>query len=276
MKTEHILARVHEILALSDEPTTTRTELAKLADDLAAQVRAEIAAATGAGNAAKTISAMLKHMRSRELYRTALHYGWIDAKGRQCFCDGYRAYRLTEHIPTEDRPADAGTPVDLDKIFPEITPAEYYPLPLPSYADVKTHIALERAENGRRANPLWDFGDAAPTVNAAYLLDVLAVLPDAAEAYVRRGAAGIGSPMVFKGTRGEAILLPIRCQRYSEKTAAAAKVETETNAAEIARREDEKRRRTLLDLLRCYRDELERNPEYALTPDEFAYIARFA
>lgn len=275
MKTEHILARVHEILALSDEPTTTRTELAKLADDLAAQVRAEIAAATGAGNAAKTISAMLKQSR-KETSRTALHYGWIDAKGRQCFCDGYRAYRLTEHIPTEDRPADAGTPVDLDKIFPEITPSEYYPLPLPSYADVKTRIALERAENGRRANPLWDFGDAAPTVNAAYLLDVLAVLPDAAEAYIRRGAAGIGSPIFIKGTRGEVLLLPVRCQRYSEKTAAAAKVETETNAAEIARREDEKRRRTLLDLLQCYRDELERNPEYALTPDEFAHIARFA
>lgn len=272
MKTERILARVHEILALSDEPTPTRTELAKLADELADQVRAEIAFSSGVGNAAKTISAMLKHIRSRELYRTSLHYGWIDAKGRQCFCDGFRAYRLTEHIPTEDRPADAGAPINLDQIVPTITPAEYYTLPLPSVAELKTHIALERAENGRRANPLWDFGDAAPTVNAAYLLDVLAVLPDATEAYVRRGAAGITSPMLIQGKRGEALLLPVRCQRCNEKAAAAAQADTDASAA----RDAEKRRATLLELLRCYRDELERDPEYALTPDEFAHIARFA
>ncbi|MBQ7052342.1 MAG: hypothetical protein IJN79_06060 [Clostridia bacterium] len=279
MKTELILTRVNEISAhLKDGALdfTGQTALRTLISDLAEQVRMETAASNGAGNAAKTISAMLKRIRKDQEGRTALHYAWIDAKGRQCVCDSYRAFRLTEHLPLEDRPADAGDPIDLDKIVPVITPEQYYALPLPSVGELKAHIALERAGKVRGDTILWYFGDDAPTVDAMYLMDVLAVLPDAAEVYVQRGEAGIRSPMLIKGIRGEAILLPVRCKRYGEKCAAAAKREAETNAAEVAQREDEKRQRNLLTLLQCYNDEVERNPEYALTPDEFANIAQYA
>ena len=278
MKTELILTRVNEISAhLKDGALdfTGQTALRTLSGDLAEQVRMETAASNGAGNAAKTISAMLKKLRKQD-GRTALHYAWIDAKGRQCVCDGMRAFRLTEHLPLEDRPADAGDPIDLDKIVPVITPERYYALPLPSVGELKAHVALERAGKVRGDTLLWDFGDDAPTVDAMYLMDVLAVLPDAAEVYVQRGEAGIRSPMLIKGARGEAILLPVRCKRYGEKCAAAAKREAETNAAEVAEHEDKKRQRNLLTLMQCYHDEVERNPEYALTPDEFANIAQYA
>lgn len=53
MNAESTLARVNAILAMSDDPTPARTELEKLAADLAAQVRQQAAASRGVGNAAK-------------------------------------------------------------------------------------------------------------------------------------------------------------------------------------------------------------------------------
>ena len=276
MKTEHILARVNDALAplnaARPDADATRAALQLLASDLAEQLRMESAASKGVGNAAKTIQAMFKRLRKSD-HRPSLHYAWVDAKGRQCMCDGFRAFRLTEHIPTDERPADVGDPIDLDTIVPAITPDTFYALPMPSLAEVKAHIAIERAA---KRSPLWDFGDAAPTVNAEYLRDLLAVLPDAAEIYVKRGGSGIGSPMYAKGERGEALLLPVRCTRYAAKVAAANEREAEAAVAEAAAREDAKRRSQLEFLLRCYRDELDHNPQYSLTPDQFAELAKYA
>ena len=95
MKTEIILARVNEVLALNDDFVTVRCKLESLSADLAEQVRTEYAASRGEANAAKTISALLKAVR-KDCGKTALHYAWIDGKGRQCVCDGYRAFRLNE------------------------------------------------------------------------------------------------------------------------------------------------------------------------------------
>lgn len=276
MKTEHILARVNDALAplnaARPDADATRAALQLLASDLAEQVRMESAASKGAGNAAKTIQAILTKLRKKD-HRTALHYAWVDAKGRQCVCDGFRAFRLTEHLPMEDRPADAGDPIDLDKVVPAITQDTHYALPLPSIAELKAHIAIERAA---KRSPLWDFGDAAPTVNAEYLRDLLTVLPDAAEIYVQRGRTGIASVMLAKGERGEAILLPVRCKRYADKAAAAAEAEAEYQAANAAALAEEKRRSQLDFLLSCYRDELDHDPGYSLTPDQFAELAKYA
>ena len=51
-------------------------------------------------NAAKNITRMLSALKKRDC-RTAMHFAWIDDKGRQCICDGFRAYRLTEHLLLE-------------------------------------------------------------------------------------------------------------------------------------------------------------------------------
>ncbi len=52
---------------------------------------------------------------------------------------------------------------------------------------------------------LWDFGEGRPTVNPAYLLDILTAFPDAS---ITCGA--ITAPLYFSHADGEAILLPVR------------------------------------------------------------------
>ena len=115
MKTEVILARVNAIIGMIDDPTPARYELKALACDLAEQVCIEYAIARGIENTAKTIRALLKSTKKDTC--AALHYAWIDGAGR-CVCDGYWAFRLNE--PLEERPADAGWPINLDKVLPDV------------------------------------------------------------------------------------------------------------------------------------------------------------
>lgn len=269
MKTDAILSRVHEILAISEEPTPSRQELKKLADDLAAQVRLECAAQRGAGNAARTIVRMLNAQKKHD-NRTALHYAWIDAKGRQCVCDGYRAFRLNDPLPLEERPADAGDPVDLDKIMPDDVPAGYDSLPLPSAQELKAHIALERAAHGRKHTPLWDFGHCKPLVYAEQLLDLLAVLPDAKEIFFKPGASGIFSLLYAKGERGDAALMPIRSQQKVNEFNAA-------HAAELRAAQDaDEARKDFRAHLEDYQRQADADSTYSITPDEFERLSRHA
>lgn len=260
MKTETILARVNEIIVLTDDPSPIRSELQALSADLAAQVRTEYAASRGEANAARTISALLKQLKKHDT-RTALHYAWIDGKGRQCVCDGYRAFRLNDPLPLEERPADAGEPVNLDKAYPDISKG-YVAVALPSAKEVKAFIAVERAAKGRRLSPVWDFGKGKPAVNAAYLVDLLNVLPDAAEAYCN----GPYSPLYARSERGDALLLPIQTEAKK----------TEHAEAERARKRAATKAAVLGDMLRAYRESVERDPEYALTPDAFANMVKYA
>ena len=270
MKTEIILARVNEVLALNDEPATVRCKLEALSADLAEQVRTEYAASRGEANAARTISALLKANR-KDSGRTALHYAWIDGKGRQCVCDGFRAFRLNEALPLEERPADAGEPLNLDKVVPDIRRG-YAAAALPGAKEVKAFIALERAAKGRKVSPVWDFGKDKPTVNAAYLVDLLNVLPDATEIY----CGGPFSPLYAKSERGDAVLLPVRAEvknaEYAEYAEAQrARQQAAKDAADRARfRAD-----VLGNMLEKYNERVQNDPEYALTPDDFANMVQY-
>lgn len=209
MKTETILTRVHEVLNMPQEtdPFTLRAMLSNLADDLAAQVRAECAASRGQGSAVRAVSGMLNDVKKRDPARRFLHYAWTDGEGRQCACDGYRAFRLTEALPLEERPEDAGAPMDLSRLFSNLR--GYESMPLPSAQEVKAHIALERARYGRKYKynaAAWDFGEFRPAVDAQYLLDLMAVLPDATEVFYN--PSSVAAPLYAKGGRGEAIQLP--------------------------------------------------------------------
>lgn len=210
MKTETILTRVNEIMHLFGENDSflIKAELSNLADDLAAQVRMEYATSRGQGNATKTIVAMLDATKKRAPRRT-LHYAWMDANGHQCVCDGFRAFRLTEALPLEERPDDVDDPTNLDKVFPNLN--GYATMPLPSAQEVKAFIALERAKYGRRyseeAPKVWGFGEYKPAVDSRYLLDLLTVLPDATEIYYKPSC--LVAPLYAKGERGEALLMPV-------------------------------------------------------------------
>lgn len=270
MKTEIILARVNEVLALNDEPTTVRCKLEALSADLAEQVRTEYAASRGEANAARTISALLK-ANKKDSGRTALHYAWIDGKGRQCVCDGFRAFRMNEALPLEERPADAGEPLNLDKVVPDIRRG-YAAAALPGAKEVKAFIALERAAKGRKVSPVWDFGKGKPAVNAAYLLDLLNVLPDAAEIY----CGGPFSPMYAKSERGDAVLLPVRAEAKNAEYAEYAEAQrARQQAAKDAADRDKFRADVLGNMLEKYNERVQNDPEYALTPDDFANMVQY-
>lgn len=260
MTTETILARVNAAMALCEGQTPAHLELSALRDDLAAQVRKEAASSRGVGNAAATIQRMLNGLK-KNAGRRSLHYAWIDAKGRQCACDGFRAYRLNEPLPLEPRPDDAGDGIDLDKVVPNIAAGTFDALPMPRYADIKAHISLERAANGRKAVALWDFGPGRPVVDASYLADLVAVLPDAAEIYVQRGPAGLISPLYARSERGDAVLLPVRCANGADRTAQAEAIQHAHDAAEM---------------LRAYAAKIERDAMHSMSLDDFAALAQLA
>lgn len=220
MKTETILTRIYSIMELCKEDNPViNNELSNLANDLAEQVRLEYATSRGQGNATRAIVSMLDAVKKRDTRRT-LHYAWMDANGRQCICDGFRAFRLTEALPLEERPDDVGDPIDLDKSFPNLN--GYATMPLPSTQEVKASIALERAKYGRRyskeAPKVWDFGEYKPAVNSHYLLDLLTVLPGATGIYYKPSC--LVAPLYAKGERGEALLMPVmtpeKKQQYAE------------------------------------------------------------
>ena len=270
MKTEIILARVNEVLALNDDFVTVRCKLESLSADLAEQVRTEYAASRGEANAAKTISALLKAVR-KDCGKTALHYAWIDGKGRQCVCDGYRAFRLHEALPLEERPADAGDPINLDKVVPDIRKG-YAAAALPGAKEVKAFIALERAAKGRKVSPVWDFGKDKPAVNAAYLVDLLNVLPDATEIYY----GGPFAPLYAKSERGDAVLLPVRSEAKNAEYAEYAEAQrARQQAAKDAADRAKFHADVLGNMLEKYNERVQNDPEYALTPDDFANMVQY-
>ena len=180
--------------------TDMRDRLAALRDDLAAQIRMDIATNAGRGNAAKTIRAFLKAVGKDP--RESLHYPWIDEQGRECYCDGFRAFRLNNPLGLVKRPDDAGETINLAKIYPDSL-AGWKELPMPTIAEIKTHIALSKA-NG--AKLLWRFGPGKPTVNAHYLLDAAMVFPDADKIFWNT----LVSPMMIQSRDGDGLILPVR------------------------------------------------------------------
>ena len=202
--------------------------------------------------AMRAIQRMLTTMRRND-HRPALHYAWIDAQGRQCSCDGFRAYRLNTPLPLEPRPANVGDGVDLDKIVPDIS-RNYEPIPLPTTDELQSYASVEREADGRKAKLLWDFGPGRPVVNIPYLIDLMAIFPEVTHVYVST-TNGPVSPLYVQSERGDAILLPVRCTDESR----------------------ERNRRHHFDLLAAkYLAAVEANADAAFTLEGFAALARVA
>lgn len=209
---EKVLARIHEILALT--PYQMPAPLRDLAADVSAMVRADYASQKGVSSPLRALNALIKACRKRN-FREELHYAWTDGKGRQCWTDGFIAFRLIDHLPLEPRPDHLSPdPIDLDKIFPASF-EKYTRLDLPSPKDVRAFIALRRAENGSKSDVLWDFGFRRPLVNASLLFDLMTVLPGATEVYVKSDSPI--SPLFVRCAAGEAALYPCRPDPKSEK-----------------------------------------------------------
>ncbi len=234
MRTKEILTRVNEAISLINAPLRLNAALESLVRDLESQVRSEIANSKGVGNALKTITTILAGAADNGK-RPGLAYPWIDAEGRQCVCDGFVLFRLREHLPLPERPADVPDPPDVAKLFPADLSA-YKTLPMPSAKELRAFIAVERAKHGRRRNdfaPVWSFGEGAPSVNALYLLYAATVFPNAAEIFWQAPL----SAMYIACDEGDGIVLPIRTFK---ETPEQLKAQREADAAR--RKADEERR----------------------------------
>lgn len=214
MKAEDVLARVNDIIMITDANTNTAFELQKFTKELEEQVRREYAASTGKASVAKAMREILKVAKT-ECLSVALHYAWIDNEGRQCVCDGYRWVRLNNSVPLEERPEDAGTPMNLDKTVPDVR-HDYSATLLPTKAVLKAFIATEKALNGRKYEPIWYVVDGKIAVNAQYLLTLIEALPDATEIYYNNTYDGWKKPLYIRSASGDAVLLAVDMRKHQE------------------------------------------------------------
>ena len=215
MKAEKVLARVNDILTITDANTNTALELQEFIKELKEQVRREYAASTGKASVAKAMREITELPR-REGKAIGLQYAWMDNKGRQCVCDGYRAVRLNNPVPLEDRPEGAEIPLDLDKVMPNIR-HDYSETPLPTKAELKAFIATEKALHGRKYDPIWYIVDGEIAVNAQYLLTLIEALPDATEIYYNNTYDGWKKPLYIQSVGGDAVLLPVNIHKRQEE-----------------------------------------------------------
>lgn len=211
MTTAEMLQAVNHLI---DDPQTdagTRFALRPLADGLTEKVRADAVKTQGCGNTAAILERMFKSGD-----RTGTRGAWMDENGRQCACDGFRAYRLKTALPLTEI-EQGTTPIQLDKIIdPLIGRRENISMPAPSVKDIKERLALNRARNGRKAATLYDFGRGLPVVDARFLLEMLTVFPDA-----KIYSTGLVSPLYVESERGDGVLLPVRGNKAGEQPTAA-------------------------------------------------------
>ena len=284
LTTETILSRVHaaaEIIKDDHGNLAVFAQLLELEEALEADIREQAARSKGRGSAARTLTAILTAQKKLGS-RPWTEYAWLDAAGRQCVCNGFQAFRLNAPLPLEPRPADAPKPIDLVKIFP--APAdlasEYRVIKLPDAAEVKAFAAVERAKSGRRKRKteiMWDFGDGLPGVNVQFLIDLFNVFPDASEVYVKSDYARYISPMYVKAEGGDAVIMPLTNE---EKCAA---FEAERDAAQAASEEETRRKwekqeaaKLLRGALDQYAKNVEKDPEFGLSPKAFANMAHWS
>ena len=79
-------------------------------------------------------------------------------------------------------------------------------LDTPDVGELRKEISRQRA---LKMDPLWNFGEGLPTVNAAFLRDMLDILPDAKLCIYGSANSGVW----FESPAGDGILLPVRVRR---------------------------------------------------------------
>ena len=248
MNTEKLLEKLNALKPLCEYSDVYKALVAEVESDF----RKEMSAKSGDSKAYNVVTKMLRTFAKNDT-REAFHYAWIDSNNRQCVCDGFRAFRFTEHLPLADRPASAGDPIDLDKIFPtnDALDVDFLPCKLPSVADVKVFIAQEKAKGKKQQEIYYCFGSDKPFVVASYLLDLLTAFPTADTMWYRSEI----HPIYVKCSIGDATICPVRTGEDFVD------VETTMNA------------RKLHKMMREYRKNIHDDARYSLTPDQFAEMA---
>ena len=143
----------------------------------------------------------------RRLVKSGTHEEWrgvfLDEQGRQIACDGFRAVRLNEPVKgiPEVKPF-----FDFEKMV-ESRKGDRHDLVTPEPGELRKEISRQRAL--KKKDPIWDFGEGLPAVNASYLLSMLTILPGAT-LFVCGGEL---SSVWFNSASGDGLLMPVRKER---------------------------------------------------------------
>lgn len=174
---------------------------AKTFPDLTAAIEIYIAAKDAVGRAkhGTAYNAMKRMVKSVNDHRADLKGVWIDAEGHQCACDGYRAVRLAKPLSGFENVKG----MELAKVMPKNFQLGE-PLPIPTPGQLK----LDAKKFDGSSAKMYDWGDGLPAVNAAYLKDMMDLLPDAQAFMV--GETRPTASIYFRSDRGDGLLLPIR------------------------------------------------------------------
>ena len=127
--------------------------------------------------------------------------GIFEDAGKFCVTDGYHIIRLDKDIPS--LPHYNGH-FDTEKSMKDIC-YDRVEMPLPKGGELKAFLRSPQAKMGT-PYMLWD----CYAINAQYLLDILLCLRDCTGYLPVVGH----SPMLFTGSNGDALLLPIRQESY--------------------------------------------------------------
>lgn len=182
----------------------------KLIEDLKADIRTDNNKARGCGNLAKLAKAIFKSAPENQ---KMMQYSHIE-NDIQFILDGYRIAGFYEHIDLPDYEKDAPDtlPPEWFKVSKIIDGVEYddeCPITLPTIAELKTAIKIERTKSKSRGlRYMWKFENG-PAVNAQYLLDFMEAFPDA-KIYASANKP-MFNPLYIDAEKGMGILLPINC-----------------------------------------------------------------
>lgn len=154
--------------------------------------------------AAAVLNRLLKSCIKNQPKREAYHKAWIDAAGRQCVCDGYRAYRINTRLDAVETSAEQ-IPMDLDKIFQPLNAGKVEEMPAPDPEAV--NLAIIDGKNHSRP-ALYDCGPEKPAFNAEYLREILRLFPGAK--WYFNPAAPTTGPAFIVHDAGSACICPVR------------------------------------------------------------------
>lgn len=173
----------------------------QLLDDLRAD------SAKKSGTAAK-LAAAKRILKNAPAHLDALQYA-ANINGAQYICDSFRAVKLADQLPLDQLPAEKKY-IDIEKFFPAAPYDEALDLPAAAAlkAYIKTQKELHKGERGYKI--YFDFGEKLPVVDAAYLLDILEILPGAAATVkaVPNGFTNRNRLYFYDNTGNAAVLCP--------------------------------------------------------------------
>lgn len=170
----------------------TIARLVNLILDVKEAMEMDYAKKNGTSEKLKCAKNILKRAASS---REILKYAYTDKSGIQTICNSYCMVRLTEPLNLPELPAKMEY-VNVKRIMPK--QKKPVTLELPSVADLKTYIALKKAE--KMKGIAYSFGENLPKVDATVLLDVMTLVPHAVATYE--------FPMVvFNNDKGDYALL---------------------------------------------------------------------